>query len=181
MTAIAREVLLIALGLALIVPHWALWNACFSELFGFRVGFSRYSYGVLGAALMFLCLGAAAVGGAIIMWRAAPLADVACPVLLLGSDNRMGASLVFGFLVGILIPNVLYYPKRRQFLRWMEIASPHCEQCGYALRGLRVVMGRVRCPECGHTADARSIVEQYRHAKGVQEVSSGGEPKAGDK
>lgn len=180
MTVIAWEVLLIAIGLTLIVPHWALWNACFDELFGFRVGFSRYSYGVLGFALMFLCLGAASVGGAIIMWRAAPLADRVCPALLVGSDNRMGASLVFGFLVGILIPNVLYYPKRHQFLRLMEIASPRCEQCGYALRGLRVVMGRVRCPECGRIAEARSIVEQYRHAKRVQEASHAGESKPGD-
>jgi len=53
----------------------------------------------------------------------------------------------------------------------MESISPRCEKCDYALRGLTIVRGRIRCPECGHVNNARAIVRRFRHDKPLLQTS----------
>ena len=169
------ELVLLLVGCLLAIPYWAFWTSLFNEWFGVARGFSRFGYGLGGLAIMFLCMLAADFGGATVAWTLAALAGRLSPSLSLERKDQIAVSFVFGCAIVILVPLAVYHHKRRRFRRLMDVMTPHCVKCGYPMRGLRVVMGRIRCPECGQTQSAREIVRQFQHARQVYR-SSGGRP-----
>lgn len=155
-----------AIGLALlpwyVLAHIRLQN----QFFGLSKITSRFETGKLGLAILFATM-LAGMTGCYLLFRALTDALVRIVPKLTVPPN-FGFAAIIVWLFGV--PVVVYAVKRHQFRCALQHMSPRCERCGYALRGLSVVHGRIRCPECGAEEDAREIVNRFRHEKRVLEA-----------
>ncbi|MBU0616513.1 MAG: hypothetical protein KKI02_02225 [Planctomycetes bacterium] len=170
MGLIAGYIVRLALGVAFLAPWFMFTRHTWSEWFGLEgkstarfIGFDAW-----GFFPWVLLGGGAVVGGTLIAWVGCDILTRIDPRLAvtLGLDIRFYLAGGFG-LSHLVIPLSVYCWKCHQFRRLMETGSPRCEKCDYALRGLGIKHGRIRCPECGHKNAARDVVRQFRHDKRI--------------
>ena len=157
---------LAAVGLALL-PWYVL--ACIrlqNQFFGFSKITSRFETGKLGLAILFASMLAGMTGSYLLFCALTDALVRIVPKLTVSPDFGLATVTVWSFGV----PLVVYAVKRHQFRCALQHKSPRCEQCGYVLRGLSVVQGRIRCPECGAEENARDLVNRFRHEKRVLEA-----------
>lgn len=143
---------------------WTYWNAWF----GFRRRWPAWVIGRLGILVMFLAGMSGFAGAMLLAWT--------CYDLLHGVGLRLPINQI-SFSCGASMASFpasslgMYYWMRHRFRRVMRIMAPRCVRCGYALRGLPVSYGRIRCPECAHINSARAVVKRFRHEKRLFKAS----------
>lgn len=157
----------IILGPLLLALNLAWWCRVWNAWFGFERDWPEFMFGWLGLSTMFLAMLSGGAGAALLTWAACDILVAIEPNLPL--DYRLpfgagGASL-------FVLPFLPYYRKRRRFRSVMSAMSARCGKCDYPLRGLRIVYGRIRCPECGHVNSARTVMKRFQHDKRVLEAS----------
>jgi hypothetical protein len=167
-TLIVGYIVRLAFGFALLVP----WFACNYSLWNAWFGLSKKPVGALAGAgatfVWFFLAMVAAAGAALIAWVCGDILTRIDPGIAHALELGIWVYIATGYGVSFFaIPIPIYYWKRREFRRLMENLSPRCEKCDYALRGLRIVRGRIRCPECGQANAVRAVVDRFRHDKRV--------------
>jgi predicted RNA-binding Zn-ribbon protein involved in translation (DUF1610 family) len=164
LTSPSKSLLLAALGFLLIASYAWCWQRYWRDYFALR----KEGYGRLhGRLWLLLVLGAhlaSVVGTAAILLAGVALLNWCgvCHFREIPIRHIGVASCVLPLLV--VMPATYWYSRRR-LSRLMEARSPRCVECGYALRGLPVQAGQIRCPECGKLQDARVVVDRFHYRK----------------
>ena len=117
------QAMLLVLGGALIFPYVVMWTWICNQFFGLRGFFGERAFGIGGLVLLFLLTcGAAGVGGALTYRGATDLAAIAGLKLPGSVDAHLCAALGSGFGTMWLVPCGVYWWKRRQFRKLMELS-----------------------------------------------------------
>jgi hypothetical protein len=172
MNRVSTDVCLIVIGAAATLPWVAYSVHVQNDFYGWarRSYFSwatGWSWGfVLGFVLLTAGVMLAGGGFGLIFWSIVDLGKRLGITLPIDNWDLGGAGFVCVFVSYGLIGRW----KQRRFLRLMELESPRCRKCEYALRGLRPRRGQIRCPECGHVESVKSVVKRFERHKRRAEI-----------
>ncbi len=163
MSVYAADILFIAIGLALAAP-WCIWLRHVQRVLHGEAAPSRFlAVGKAGTVLETVYLGLAGLG---LIFCSLHIMSLLVKLGIFQSGRTQDFASVFAGLAvsgGLIFVQWKFYERR--FLARINLQLRTCYNCGYALKGLRLCNGAIRCPECGKSESAREIVARYRLEK----------------
>lgn len=163
MDQLSQHIIFFILG-AVVVALWFLANIHFQNTyFGFKKNLPIELYQKTCFCIWFLLMFCSPVGFASMLYYGyIILRALGLPFNI---ELRFVECLMIGFGCMMLSSFIIGKWKQKQFFLLVKDDLPQCDQCGYILKGLPKLKGRIRCPECGHSETIRSIALRWRHEK----------------
>lgn len=160
MTVFLHDIVMFVLGVVMCIPWVAVCVHYQNVYYGFSDQHKITFQGWVSSIGSVLCLAACVYGS----WVA--LSALQHAMLICGWPARHTLSNLERMWSGAgatgLCTLAIWKAKQHRFRKGLADDMPGCAQCGYSLRGLPIVSGSIRCPECGGVQSIREIINRYR-------------------